>query len=64
MTRTKNILILCVMLLMVVIAGCGKEEEKKDKDTLVKAKDSYSIKACNGRNDSKWYAKKSCCFNK
>lgn len=48
MTRTKNILILCVMLLMVVIAGCGKEEEKKDKDTLVKAKDSYSIKHAMG----------------
>ena len=29
MTRTKNILILCVMLLMVVIAGCGKEEEER-----------------------------------
>lgn len=48
MTRTKNIFILCVMLLMVVIAGCGKEEEKKDKDTLVKAKDSYSIKHAMG----------------
>lgn len=47
MTRTKNMLILCIMLLMVIIAGCGKEE-KKENDTSVKAKDSYSIKHAMG----------------
>lgn len=48
MTRTKNILILCVMLLMFIIAGCGKEEEKKDKGTSAKVKDSYTIKHAMG----------------
>lgn len=47
MIRTKNMLILCIMLLMVIIAGCGKEE-KKENDTSVKAKDSYSIKHAMG----------------
>ena len=47
MTRTKNILIFCVMLLTIIIAGCSKEE-KKENDTAAKAKDSYTIKHAMG----------------
>ena len=63
MARTKNILIFCVMLLTIIIAGCSKEE-KKENETSAKAKRFVYDKTCNGRNDSEWYAKKSCCFNK
>ncbi len=47
MTRTKNILIFCVMLLTIIIAGCSKEE-KKENETSAKAKDSYTIKHAMG----------------
>lgn len=47
MTRTKNMLIFCIMLLTIIIAGCSKEE-KKENDTSAKAKDSYTIKHAMG----------------
>ena len=46
MARTKNILIFCVMLLTIIIAGCSKE--KKENETSAKAKDSYTIKHAMG----------------
>lgn len=37
----------CIMILMVVIAGCSKEE-KKENDISAKAKDSYTVKHAMG----------------
>lgn len=46
MIRTKNIFMLCIVMLMVMIAGCGKEEKKETNEA--KGKDSYVIKHAMG----------------
>ncbi|MBC6972916.1 iron-siderophore ABC transporter substrate-binding protein [Bacillus sp. Xin] len=47
MTKTKNIFIFCIIMLMVMIAGCDKEEKKETK-AAAKGKDSYVIKHAMG----------------
>ncbi|EEL50856.1 YfiY (ABC transport system substrate-binding protein) [Bacillus cereus Rock3-44] len=54
MIRTKNIFMLCIVMLMVMImiAGCSKEE-KKEMNTAAKGKDSYVIKHAMGETTIK-----------
>ncbi|PFK32377.1 iron(III) dicitrate-binding protein [Bacillus cereus] len=52
MIRTKNIFMLCIVMLMVMIAGCSKEEEK-EMNTAAKGKDSYVIKHAMGETTIK-----------
>ncbi|PDY46091.1 iron(III) dicitrate-binding protein [Bacillus pseudomycoides] len=52
MTRTKNIFILCIVMLTVMIAGCGKEE-KKETNTAAEGKESYVIKHAMGETTIK-----------
>ena len=47
MVHSKKIFMLCIMILMVIIAGCSKEE-KKGNDPSAKAKDSYTVKHAMG----------------
>ncbi len=47
MIHTKKLIMFCIMILMVVIAGCSKEE-KKENDISAKAKDSYTVKHAMG----------------
>lgn len=47
MVHSKKIFMFCIMILMVIIAGCSKEE-KKENDTSAKAKDSYTVKHAMG----------------
>ncbi|MBO1580065.1 MULTISPECIES: ABC transporter substrate-binding protein [Bacillus] len=52
MIQTKNIFILCIVMLMVMIAGCGKEE-KKETNAAAKGTDSYVIKHAMGETTIK-----------
>ncbi|WJE54782.1 iron-siderophore ABC transporter substrate-binding protein [Bacillus cereus] len=52
MTQTKNIFILCIVMLLVMIAGCSKEE-KKETSAVAKEKDSYVIKHAMGETTIK-----------
>ncbi|MGN4256951.1 ABC transporter substrate-binding protein [Bacillus cereus group sp. MYBKT14-1] len=47
MIHTKKLIMFCIMILMVVIAGCSKEE-KKENNISAKAKDSYTVKHAMG----------------
>ncbi|MDA1758810.1 ABC transporter substrate-binding protein [Bacillus thuringiensis] len=47
MIHTKKLIMFCIMVLMIVIAGCSKDE-KKENDTSAKAKDSYTVKHAMG----------------
>lgn len=47
MIHTKKLIMFCITILMVVIAGCSKEE-KKENNISAKAKDSYTIKHAMG----------------
>ncbi|CAI8807342.1 ABC transporter substrate-binding protein [Bacillus pseudomycoides] len=57
MTRTKNIFILCIVMLTVMIAGCGKEE-KKETNTAAEGKESYVIKHAMGETTIKGIPKR------
>ncbi|HEK9099618.1 iron-siderophore ABC transporter substrate-binding protein [Bacillus pfraonensis] len=52
MIRTKNMFILCIVMLMVMIVGCSKEE-KKETNAAAKGKDSYVIKHAMGETTIK-----------
>ncbi|PEY37122.1 iron(III) dicitrate-binding protein [Bacillus cereus] len=52
MTQTKNIFILCIVMLLVMIAGCSKEE-KKETSAVAKEKGSYVIKHAMGETTIK-----------
>ena len=47
MIHTKKLIMFCIMILMVVIAGCSKEE-KKENNISAKAKGSYTVKHAMG----------------
>ncbi|WP_018782143.1 ABC transporter substrate-binding protein [Bacillus sp. 95MFCvi2.1] len=57
MTRTKNIFILCIVMLTVMIAGCSKEE-KKETNTAAEGKESYVIKHAMGETTIKGIPKR------
>ncbi|PEO49168.1 iron(III) dicitrate-binding protein [Bacillus pseudomycoides] len=57
MTRTKNIFILCIVMLTVMIAGCGKEE-KKETNTAAEGTESYVIKHAMGETTIKGIPKR------
>ncbi|KEK25122.1 ABC transporter substrate-binding protein [Bacillus gaemokensis] len=57
MTRTKHMFMLCIVLLMVMVAGCDKEE-KKETNTAAKGKGSYVIKHAMGETTIKDTPKK------